>query len=85
MNVTVSLETKAPSAVLLPKTAVVIRSGRTLVFTYDEASERAKWQYVTVGYENDEMVAVTEGVEAGQQVIVAGGLTLDHDSTVRVE
>lgn len=84
MNVTVTLETQAPSAVLLPKSAVVIRSGRTLVFTYDETAERAKWQYVTVGFENDELVAVTEGVEAGQQVIIAGGLTLDHDSAVRI-
>jgi hypothetical protein len=85
MNVMVTLETQAPSAVLLPKSAVVLRSGRTLVFTYDASSERAKWQYVTVGYENDELVAVTEGVEAGQRVIVRGGLTLDHDSAVRVE
>lgn len=85
MNVTVTLETMAPTAVLLPKSAVVLRSGRSLVFTYDEASRRAKWQYVTVGYENDEMVGITEGVEAGQQVIVSGGLTLDHDVVVRVE
>jgi RND family efflux transporter MFP subunit len=84
MNVTVTLETQAPLAVLLPKSAVVLRSGRTLVFTYDEASGRAKWQYVTVGFENDELAAVTEGVTAGQQVIVGGGLTLDHDSAVRV-
>lgn len=85
MNVTVTLETEAPTAVLLPKSAIVIRSGRTLVFTYDEVSERAKWQYVTVGSENDELVAVTEGVEAGQRVIVSRGLTLDHDAVVRVE
>ncbi|TXF87702.1 hypothetical protein FUA23_17990 [Neolewinella aurantiaca] len=85
MNVNVTLETLAPSAVLLPKSAVVERSGRTLVFAYDAESSRAKWQYVTVGFENDELVAITEGVEAGQEVIVSGGFTLDHDSLVRVE
>jgi len=84
MNVDVTLETRAPSAVLLPKSAVVERSSRTLVFAYDAESSRAKWLYVTVGYENDELVAVTEGVEAGQEIIVAGGFTLDHDSRVRV-
>jgi RND family efflux transporter MFP subunit len=85
MNVTVTLGGKAPLAVLLPKSAVVLRSGRTLVFAYDEPSGLAKWQYVTVAAENDELVAILEGVEAGQRVVVAGGLTLDHDSPVRVE
>ena len=85
MNVDVTLETRAPSAVLLPKSAVVERSSRTLVFAYDAESSRAKWLYVTVGYENDELVAVTEGVEAGQEIIVAGGFTLDHDANVRIE
>lgn len=82
-NVIVNLERRSPAAVLLPKSAVVLRSGRTLVFAYDAEQERAKWQYVTVGYENDETVAITEGVEAGQAVIVSGNTTLDHDSPVR--
>lgn len=85
MNVTVTLERSSPEVVLLPKSAVVTRSGRSLVFTYDEGDGRAKWQYVTVGYENDELVGVTEGVEIGQAVIVGGNLTLDHDVGVRVE
>ena len=85
MNVTVTLEGASESAVLIPKEALVIRSGRSLVFTYDASSGRAKWQYVTVAHENDEQVALSEGVEAGQQVIVSGNLNLDHDSRVRVE
>ncbi len=85
MNVTVTLEQPAPEAVLLPKSAVVNRSGRDLVFAYAAEEQRAKWQYVTVGYANDEQVAITEGVEPGQQVIVNGNLTLDHDVVVRVE
>ena len=84
MNVTVTLEGNSAPAVLVPKQAVVTRSGRSLVFTYDAASESAQWQYVTVVYENDEQVALSEGVEPGQQVIVSGNLNLDHDSRVRV-
>jgi len=72
MNVNVILERSAPTAVLLPKSAVVNRSGRSLVFTYAEEEQRAKWQYVTVGY-------------VGQAVIVSGNLTLDHDVVVRLE
>ncbi|MEL7161988.1 MAG: efflux RND transporter periplasmic adaptor subunit [Bacteroidota bacterium] len=85
MNVTVTLEGRSPPAVLVPKAAVVLRSGRTLVFVYDADSGRAKWEYVTVVAENDEAVAISEGVTAGQRVIVGGNLTLDHDSPVRVE
>jgi RND family efflux transporter MFP subunit len=85
MNVTVTLETLAPSAILLPKSAVVERSGRTLVFAYDAESGRAKWLYVTVGFENDELVGVVEGVEADQSIIIEGNFTLDHDSRVRVK
>jgi len=85
MTVTVTLEGRAPTAVVLPKAAVVERSGRTLVFVYDPVEERAKWQYVTVAFENDEAVALGDGVEAGQLVIVGGNLTLDHDSPVRVD
>lgn len=84
MNVTVTLEGRAPQAVLVPKTAVVERSGRELVFVYDTASEHAKWQYVTISHRNDEQVAISEGVMAGDQVIVEGNLTLDHDSPVRI-
>jgi RND family efflux transporter MFP subunit len=84
MNVTVTLETLAPPAILLPKSAVVERSGRTLVFAYDAESGRAKWLYVTVGFENDELLGVVEGVEADQAVIIEGNFTPDHDSRVRV-
>lgn len=85
MNVDIILESDSREAVLVPKSAIVLRSGKTLVFTYDPESERAKWQYVTVAYENNEQVALSEGVEPGQQVIVSGNLNLDHDSRVRVE
>lgn len=84
MNVLVELESKAAAAVLVPKSAVVTRSERTLVFTLDTVSQRAQWKYVTVGAENDTQVAIGEGIEAGELVIVAGNLTLDHDVPVRI-
>ena len=73
MNVAVLLEGRAPELVVVPKESVVLRSGRSVVFVYDEEEGVAKWQYVEVAYENDEAVALGEGVEAGQRVIVAGG------------
>lgn len=85
MNVTVTIAGRSAEAVLLPKEALVLRSGRPLVFTYDAESQRAKWQYVSVLHENDEMIAVSEGVEPGASVIVSGNLNLDHDSRVIVK
>ena len=82
MNVTVALESKAPEAVVVPKSAVVTRSGRSLVFVYDQPSGRTRWQYVTILAENDSEVALAEGVTAGQLVIVGGNLNLDHDVEV---
>lgn len=84
MNVAVTLAGRSPEMTLLPKAAVIVRSGRSLVFVYEAESGRAKWQYVTVAYENDDQVALAEGVEPGQAVIVSGNLTLDHDSPVRL-
>ena len=85
MNVDVTLEATSETAVLVPKEAIVLRSGKPLVFTYDADAKRAKWQYVTISHENDRQVALSDGVEPGQQVIVTGNLNLDHDSQVQLE
>ena len=85
MNVDVILEATSAAAVLVPKQAVVLRSGKPVVFTYDADQGRAKWQYVTVAYENDRQVALSEGVQAGQQVITSGNLHIDHDSKAQLE
>lgn len=82
MNVTIVLEGRSPTLVIIPKKAVVLRSGRSVVFTYDPASKRAQWKYVTVSHENDEQVGIAAGLTKGEQVIVSGNLTLDHDSEV---
>lgn len=85
MNVRVILESESTPAVLLPKEAILERSGRSLIFTYDDMEGRAKWQYVTILAENDDRVAVSEGVEVGQLVITRGNLTLDHDVSVLID
>ena len=85
MNVNITIEASSETAVLIPKEAIVLRSGKPLVFTYDAEEERAKWQYITIAHENNEHVALSEGVEPGQQVIITGNLNLDHDSQVQVK
>ena len=84
MNVRVTLEKALPNQLVIPKSAVVLRSGKPVVFTYDAASGLAKWNYVTVAYENDEEVAITEGLKPGDLVVFEGNLNLDHDAEVTV-
>lgn len=85
MNVLVSVQKRIPKQLVVPRAAVVLRSGRSVVFTHDVENNLAKWNYVTVSHENDESVVISEGLEANDQVIVLGNLNLDHDARVQLE
>ena len=84
MNIRVVLEKRIQNQLVVPKSAVVLRSGKPVVFTYDEKTGLAKWNYVTVLYENDTHAAIGEGLKPGDLVIFEGNLNLDHDAKVTV-
>lgn len=78
--------------VLVPRTAILERDRRTMLFVYegDERQGRAKWRYVTTGLENDSLVEIvpteeTSMVDPGEVVLVDGHTYLVHDATVRLE
>ncbi|MEZ5039381.1 MAG: efflux RND transporter periplasmic adaptor subunit [Saprospiraceae bacterium] len=83
-NVKVILEQQVPQQLIIPKTAVVLRSNKAVVFSYEQATNLAKWHYVTIGHENDESVTITEGLEGHETIIYSGNLNLDHDALVKV-
>jgi RND family efflux transporter MFP subunit len=85
MNVEVIIEQDVPGQIIVPKSAVVLRSGRPVVFTYNETEKLAKWNYVRLVFENDREVALGEGLGPGDLVIFEGNLNLDHDAEVRIE
>ncbi|AXE17918.1 hypothetical protein DR864_09320 [Runella rosea] len=88
MNVRVQVEKGIPNQIVVPKAAVVERSGRKVVFTYaaeTDTSGLAKWNYVTIAHENDTEIALSEGIKAGDAVIVEGNLNLGHDARVRLK
>jgi len=84
MNVEVIIRKQIPDQIIIPKSALVLRSGKAVVFTYDPPSQLAKWNYVTVAYENDESIAISEGINKGDLVIYEGSLNLSHDAKVKV-
>lgn len=82
MNVRVSVKRAVEKALVVPKSAVVLRSGRPVVFTFD--GDKAIWNYVTPGLENLNEYTITEGLEPGMKVIVTGNINLAHESPVKV-
>lgn len=82
MNVQVLVENKIPDQMVVPKEALVLRSGREVIFIYDENEKRAKWSYVKVAYENNTHLAISEGVKPGDKIIIAGNNNLAHDAQV---
>lgn len=85
MKVQVQVMRSLPDQIIVPREALVIRSGRKVIFVYDPVSRLAKWHYVTTGSENESSVTITDGIEAGDQVIIEGNLNLSHDAEVVVK
>lgn len=82
MNVRVSVKRAVDKALAIPKTAVVLRSGRQVVFTLD--GEKAMWNYVTTGLENLNEYTVTDGLTPGMTVITTGNVNLAHEAPVKI-
>ena len=84
MNVKVTLRQPMKESLVIPKSAVVMRSGKPVVFTLTNG--KAQWNYVEVLAENSDSCTVAprtkeyEGLSAGDTVIVKGNLNLAHDS-----
>lgn len=84
-NVEVIIERRLPDQLVIPKSALSIRAGREVVFTYDGISGKARWHYVQSSHENDEEVVIDEGLESGAMVIYEGHLNLSHNTAVTVQ
>ncbi len=68
--------------VKVPRKAIVVRSGRPLVFVVKD--NLALWRYIDLGAQNDTEAEVRSGVEEGDLVVVEGQLTLAHQSRVKI-
>jgi membrane fusion protein (multidrug efflux system) len=70
------------TAVTIPESALFSRGGDYLVFTADNG--KAKETKVTTGRRDNGFVEILEGVEAGQQVVVAGQARLRDGADVEI-
>ncbi|MFQ5703305.1 MAG: efflux RND transporter periplasmic adaptor subunit [Gemmatimonadales bacterium] len=92
MYARVSLEAKRfPDRILVPRSAIIERDRRTLVFVFagEGRDGLAKWRYVTTGLSNDSLIEIVENpdtkmVEPGEVVLTDGHYSLIHDAHVRL-
>lgn len=85
MNVRIHVHRSLGEQTVIPKTAVVLRSGKQVVFTLKEG--HAKWNYVRTGLENSSHYTLVEmeGMNIGDTVIVTGNVNLAHEAEVKVK
>lgn len=90
MNVRVIVQRSLGNKLVIPKSAVVLRSGKQVVFTLKNGE--AQWNYVQTGLENMDSYVVsdktepgiTDGLQEGDVVIVSGNVNLAHEAPVKV-
>ena len=86
MNVNILLRQPMEQALVIPKSAVVMRSGKPVVFT--RVNGKAQWNYVQITAENSDSCIVAprskeyEGLSIGDSVIVSGNLNLAHETVL---
>lgn len=80
MNVRVSIYRPLTKQLVVPKEAVVLRSGKQVVFTL--VNEKAYWNYVQTGVENAGYYTIIEGLKEGDIVITSGNINLAHEAPV---
>jgi len=82
MNVTVTLYIPQQEQLVIPKEAIVLRSEKEVVFSYQ--NKRAFWNFVKTGKENGTQIEILEGLKEGQQIIISNNIQLSHDAEVEV-
>lgn len=69
-------------SIVVPKTSIVIRSGRSVVFT--AVDKKAYWNFVETGRENGVDIEILNGLNDGDKVIIYNNLQLAHDAPITI-
>lgn len=82
MNARAIIRAPQNNSLVVPKDALVYRSGRAVVFTIE--NNESKWNYVEVGKDNGKEVEILEGIEEKSTVITSNNLQLAHQAPVQI-
>lgn len=80
MNIKVRVQRLLGKRIVVPKSALVLRTNRKVIFTVKK--DKARWNYVETAQENSDSYVVTSGINAGDSVIYDGNINLAHESPV---
>lgn len=81
MNVEVRIDQRLDNRMVIPKSAVVLRSDRPVVFSVRDGM--AAWNYVDIEAENADYYSVTsKTLKVGEQIIVDGNANMAHQTPV---
>lgn len=80
MNVRVRVQRMLGKRIVVPKSALVLRTNRKVIFT--SKNGKAMWNYVETAQENSDSYVVTKGIQQGDSVIFDGNLNLAHESPI---
>jgi RND family efflux transporter MFP subunit len=82
MNVRISIFRSLGEQWVIPKTAVVLRTGKQVVFAYKDG--KAAWNYVTTGFENATHYTITsKTLQEGDEIIYSGNEHLADGTNVK--
>ncbi|RRO26125.1 efflux RND transporter periplasmic adaptor subunit [Flavobacteriaceae bacterium 14752] len=80
MNVKVFIKQPIEDVLVVPKSALVLRSNREVIFTLKDSL--SKWNYVKVKDQNTSHYAISEGLNSNDTIIISNNINLSHDATV---
>lgn len=83
MNARAIIRAPQSDSLVVPKDAVVYRSGRAVVFTVENGKE-SKWNYVEVGKDNGQEIEILGGIPENSTVITTNNLQLAHQAPVQI-
>lgn len=81
MNCSINIQIPSNKCLIVPKEAIVMRSGKAVVFTNDNGS--AKWNYVLTGLDNGIEIEIKEGLKQGDEVIISNNIQLSQNSVIK--
>lgn len=85
MKVKVRIAANSREGIVMPKSAVVLRNGRDVLFVYNKEREEAEWKYVNIIDSNSNSYLLDESkaeLTNGDAIIIWGNLNLSNNSKV---